>query len=110
MSNSATPARSSLPISSKSLSPKSLPPKLLPVVRRVIEQLNQLFVGHFGFVGESLVEDVFRQWLLAGKTGPSGLRHYVYALGMQLDNPAERKDFTERAERLLLHLQSGYVS
>lgn len=85
-------------------------PNLLPVVRRVIEQLNQLFVEHFGVGGKQLTEDVFLQWLHAGKTGPSGLRHYVYALGVQLDDPSLRKKFTERAERLLLHLQSGYVS
>ena len=85
-------------------------PNLLPVVRRVIEQLNQLFVDQFGLLGRGLVDEVFKQWLQAGKTGPSGLRHYVYALGMQLEDPSLRADFTERAERLLLHLQSGYVS
>lgn len=85
-------------------------PKLLPVVRRVIEQLNLLFIDHFGSLGAGLVEDVFKQWLQAGKTGPSGLRHYVNALGMQLEDAAVRDDFTERADRLLLHLQSGYVS
>lgn len=85
-------------------------PNLLPVVRRVIEQLDALFVDHFGRTGKGLVAEVFKQWLQAGKTGPSGLRHYVYALGVQLEDPAVRKDFTERAERLLLHLQSGYVS
>lgn len=85
-------------------------PNLLPVVRRVIEQLNQLFIDDFGVLGKSLTDDVFRNWLQAGKTGPSGLRHYVYALSVQLDDPALRKDFIERAERLLLHLQSGYVS
>jgi|SRR6187431_3630781 hypothetical protein len=85
-------------------------PNLLPVVRRVIEQLNQLFLEDFGLLGKSLTDDIFRHWLQAGKTGPSGLRHYVYALSVQLDDPALRKDFIERAERLLLHLQSGYVS
>jgi hypothetical protein len=29
---------------------------------------------------------------------------------VQLEDPVVRKKFTERAERLLLHLQSGYVS
>ena len=85
-------------------------PNLLPVVRRVVEQLNQLFIEHFGLLGKGLVEEVFKHWLHAGKTGPSGLRHYVYALGVQLEDPTVRKDFIERAERLLLHLQSGYVS
>ncbi len=85
-------------------------PNLLPVVRRVIEQLNQLFMDHFGLLGRSLTDDVFKHWLQAGKTGPSGLRHYAYALSVQLEDPAVRKDFIERAERLLLHLQSGYVS
>jgi hypothetical protein len=69
-----------------------------------------LFIDDFGVLGKSLTDDVFRNWLQAGKTGPSGLRHYVYALSVQLDDPALRKDFIERAERLLLHLQSGYVS
>lgn len=85
-------------------------PKLLPVVRRVIEQLDQLFVEYFGKLGKTLAQDVFKQWLIAGKTGPSGLRHYVFALSTQLDDPDVRGEFTERAERLLLHLQSGYVS
>ena len=85
-------------------------PNLLPVVRRVIEQLNILFLDHFGLLGKSITEDIFKHWLHAGKTGPSGLRHYAYALSVQLDDPAERKDFIERAERLLLHLQSGYIS
>lgn len=85
-------------------------PKLLPVVRRVIEQLDQLFIGYFGKQGKSLALEVFKQWLVAGKTGPSGLRRYVYSLGSQLDDPEVRTEFTERAERMLLHLQSGYVS
>jgi hypothetical protein len=85
-------------------------PKLLPVVRRVIEQLDQLFVGYFGKQGKSLAHEVFKQWIRAGKTGPSGLRRYVYSLGTQLDDPSVRTEFTERAERMLLHLQSGYVS
>jgi hypothetical protein len=97
MSNQATLARHSQP-------------NLLPVVRRVIEQLNQLFLEHFGILGKSLTNDIFKHWLQAGKTGPSGLRHYVYALSVQLEDPDTRKDFIERAERLLLHLQSGYVS
>ena len=85
-------------------------PNLLPVVRRVIEQLNELFLDHFGLLGKSLTQEVFTHWSHSGKTGPSGLRHYAYALSVQLENPEVRKDFIERAERMLLHLQSGYVS
>ncbi len=85
-------------------------PKLLPVVTRVIEQVDKLFVEYFGRSGERLAEEVFKQWLIAGKTGPSGLRHYVYALGHQLQEPHLRNNFIERAESMLLHLQSGYVS
>ncbi|WP_323813934.1 hypothetical protein [Cellvibrio sp. NN19] len=97
-------------MSNVAASPRHAEPKLLPVVRRVIEQLNLLFIDHFGVLGKGLVDDVFKQWLLAGKTGPSGLRRYVSALGMQLQDARVRDDFTERADRLLLHLQSGYVS
>lgn len=90
--------------------PRPAQPNLLPVVRRVIEKLDQLFIEFYGRLGKSLADEVFRHWLQSGKTGPSGLRHYVFALGVQFDDPAVRKDFTERADRLLLHLQSGYVS
>lgn len=90
--------------------PRAVQPNLLPVVKRVIDQLDQLFIGFYGRLGKSLANEVFKHWLQSGKTGPSGLRHYVFSLGVQLEDPAVRKDFTERAERLLLHLQSGYVS
>jgi hypothetical protein len=85
-------------------------PKLLPVVTRVIEQVNHLFVEYFGGLGERLAEEVFKQWLIAGKTGPSGLRHYVNALGRQLEHAQLREGFMRRADSMLLHLQSGYVS
>lgn len=97
-------------MSNSATQPRLAQPNLLPVVRRVIEQLDQLFVNFYGRLGTNLAKEVYLQWLRSGKTGPSGLRHYVYALGMQLDDPSVRKNFTERAERLLLHLQSGYVS
>ncbi len=82
--------------------------KILPVVTRVIEQLNALFVELSGNSG--LTEVLFQQWLAHGKTGPSGLRHYVRALVAQLETPALREEFSERAERILLHLQSGYAN
>jgi len=82
---------------------------LLPVVQRMIQQLDALFVEFVGPVGMELAEDIFKQWLKMGKTGPSGLRQYAYALGVQLDNPAERQQFTDYADQLLLQLQSGYV-
>jgi len=85
-------------------------PKLLPVVTRVIEQVDKLFVEYFGRSGERLAEEVFKQWLIAGKTGPSGLRHYVIALSHQLHDPHQCNNFVKRAESTLLHLQSGYVS
>jgi hypothetical protein len=85
-------------------------PKLLPVVTRVIEQVDLLFIEYFGRSGERMAEEVFKHWLRAGKTSPSGLRHYVYALARQLQERHLRDNFIERAERMLLHLQSGYVS
>ncbi len=82
---------------------------LLPVVQRMINQLDSLFVEFVGPVGMELAEDVYTLWLKTGKTGPSSLRQYAYALSVQLDNPAERQQFTEHADHLLLQLQSGYV-
>jgi hypothetical protein len=83
--------------------------KILPVVTRVIEQLDKVFIELSGPGGRSRAQAVFQQWLTAGKTSPSGLRHYINALGSQLDE-GRRAEFSARAERILLHLQSGYVS
>lgn len=97
-------------MSKPAIRPHPVQPNLLPVVKRVIEQLDQLFIKFYGRLGKSLSDEIFKHWLQSGKTGPSGLRHYVFALGVQLEDPAVRKDFIGQAERLLLHLQSGYVS
>ncbi len=85
------------------------PHKILPVVTRVVEQLDKVFIELSGTGGQSRLEMVFQQWLSAGKISPSGLRHYVNALAAQLDERL-RSEFSARAERILLHLQSGYVS
>ncbi len=85
------------------------PKVLLPVVERMIHQLDTVFVDFAGPVGQGLAEDTYRQWLLAGKTGPSGLRQYATSLGMQLD-PDQRREFGERAEEMLDHLRSGYIN
>lgn len=87
-----------------------VPHKLLPVVRRLIEQLDALFLECTGNAGKSALSDTYQRWLGGGRTGPSGLRHYVLALGNQLGDPILRASFTEQAERMLLNLQSGYVS
>lgn len=92
----------------------SIPPvsshKILPVVTRVIEQLDKLFIELSGDIGRARVESVFQQWLRSGKTSPSGLRHYISALSLQLPDQKVREQFAARADRILLHLQSGYVS
>lgn len=85
-------------------------PKLLPVVKRVIEQLDILFIESAGSAGKGKLAEIYKRWLNGGKTGPSGLRHYVSALSLQLLDPAEREVFSAEAERVLLNLQSGYVS
>ncbi len=82
---------------------------LLPVVERMIHQLDSVFVDCAGPVGQGLAEDTYRQWLLAGKTGPSGLRQYVSSLGSQLE-PERRREFSLRAEQMLDHLGSGFVN
>lgn len=82
---------------------------LLPVVARMVQQLNSLYVSYAGAVGIELADDVYRQWIRAGKTGASGLRQYAYSLGVQLDAPQEQSQFRRQAEELLLTLQSGYI-
>lgn len=89
---------------------KATPHKILPVVTRVIEQLDKLFIELSGSSGQSRRERVFQQWLSSGKASPSGLRHYITALGDQFEDRKMREEFSVRAQRILLHLQSGYVS
>lgn len=83
---------------------------LLPVVERMIQQLDSVFVNFAGPVGPAVAEDIYSRWLLAGKTGPSGLRQYAYSLGMQLDDEQIQRSFQKQADELLTHLHSGYVN
>ena len=85
-------------------------PKLLPVVRRVIQQLDALFIDCAGTTEAPRLADTYRYWLAGGRTGPSGLRHYMQALGAQLSTPEPRATFMQQAERVLIHLQSGYAN
>lgn len=82
---------------------------LLPVVTRLIQQLDAAFVDLVGPVGQELATDTFHLWLLAGKTGPSGLRVYAHSLGAQLDAD-QHALFSERAEALLGQLHAGLIT
>jgi len=77
---------------------------LLPLVRRMVAQLDQLFVEFAGPVAPELVGDVFAHWLISGKTGPSGLSRYVEGLAQLLDNPADQARFTARARDIVARL------
>lgn len=83
---------------------------LLPIVSRMVQQLNTLYLSHAGVMGLDFADDVYRQWLRTGKTGPSGLRQYAYSLGGQLDDPRVQHQFHRQADELLMSLQSGYIS
>jgi hypothetical protein len=77
---------------------------LLPLVRRMVAQLDQLFVEFAGPVAPELVGDVFAYWLSSGKTGPSGLSRYIEGLARLLDNPADQVRFTTRARDIVARL------
>lgn len=77
---------------------------LLPVVRRMVAQLDQLFVEFAGPVAPELVGEVFAYWLISGKTGPSGLSRYIEGLAQILDNPADQVRFTARARDIVARL------
>ncbi len=87
-------------------------PTLLPVVRRVILQLDQLYL-EFSHLGDAVdrgrLAELYGQWLSAGRTGPSGLRFYAQALGAALPEGDSRVAFSVQAEGVLVHLQSGYA-
>lgn len=84
--------------------------KLLPLVAQMIAQMDALLVEFVGPIGFELAAVALQQWLAEGKTGPSALRRYAQALGEQLDNLNDRKEFMAKSERLLLQLQSGLSS
>lgn len=84
--------------------------KIMPLVAQMIAQLDALFVEFVGPIGFELAGVALRKWLDEGKVGPSALRRYTQALGEQLDNPNDRKEFLVKAERLLLQLQLGLSS
>jgi hypothetical protein len=82
---------------------------LLPVVKRGVALLDELLLEYAGPIGRELSEDEFERWVVLGKTRPSDLRHYADQLGGQLDDPVQKKQFLEKANGLLLKLQTGFI-
>jgi len=77
--------------------------KALPLAaKQRVLQLNEMFIEFVGPIGQELSEDVFAQWIRAGKFGPAAIRHYAQALSEQLDIAADRQAFLQKAEKLLL--------
>ena len=77
--------------------------KTLPLVaKQVVLQLNEIFIEFVGPIGQELSEDIFAQWVLAGKFGPAAIRHYAKALSEQIDIASDRQAFLQKSEKLLL--------
>lgn len=77
---------------------------LLPVVQRMINEINQLFVEFVGPIAHELINDEFYKWSQGEKVGPSALRHYVIALSLHLDNPSERARFIQLSGKIFSSL------
>jgi hypothetical protein len=76
--------------------------QLSPVVKQLIVQVTELFIEYVGPIGDDVAQDVFSQWLAAGKFNPAAVRHYALGLGEHLDKAQERQVFLQKAEKLML--------
>lgn len=77
---------------------------LLPVVQRMMNEINQLFIELVGPIAHELISDEFYKWSQGEKVGPSALRHYVIALSLHIDNPTERARFVQLSGKVLSSL------
>ena len=90
--------------------PRPYTKTLLPVVKRGVTMLDQLLLEYTGPVGVELSQDAFLQWLNTGRTRPSDLRHYMDHLAGHIDDRLQKKLFLEKANSLLLRLQTGLLA
>ena len=75
--------------------------QILPVVRRMKNNIDALFLRYVGPIGETLADEEFDTWLENSSTGPSGLLNYIQLLSQHIPDQTKRREFSDEASGLI---------
>jgi hypothetical protein len=69
----------------------------MPLVLRMREQIDRVFVRYVGPIAVELSREEFDRWCLLGQTGPSALSRYITQLAGFISEDAPRRKFITEA-------------
>ena len=75
--------------------------RVLPVVIRIRENIDTLFLRYVGPVGDSICSDTYAEWVKSGSIGPSGLLRYIQMISVEIPNPKQSDEFKQQAAKLI---------
>ena len=71
----------------------------MPVLLRICEAIDRLFIAEVGSPGKKLIEEARRAWLATGnKNRPADAQQYVLLLARHILDGERREEFVEEAK------------
>jgi hypothetical protein len=74
---------------------------ILPIVIKICNNIDNLFLTYVGPVGNLLCEETFNQWKEAYKPGPLEIPYYISMLAEQVPDKEEKLRFSQEAMHLI---------
>ena len=75
--------------------------QILPIVIKLKDQIDNLFVNFMGPVGADICADHWEELLSSGRVRPTSLIKYKDLLALQIPNSSQQKAFNIEANALL---------
>lgn len=74
---------------------------MLPVVVDMCNRVNEVFVRYVGPIADDVAMGAYESWLEMGKTGPSGVGHYIVLLSRHIADEEQRRSFGDEARNAM---------
>ena len=74
---------------------------VLPIVVKMCERINRIFVRYVGPIAPEIAEDIYKQWVRRGNTGPSGVIRYIHLLSQNIFDESQRVTFFDEATQAM---------
>jgi hypothetical protein len=73
----------------------------LPIVIRICQNIDNLYLTYVGPVGGILCEEVFSEWKDTYKHGPLEIPYYIEMLAEQMPDDEKKIEFSKEAMHLI---------
>jgi hypothetical protein len=79
---------------------------VLPLVVRIRDQIDQVFVRYVGPIATELGHEEFEHWRTEGQVGPTALHRYISRLARYISDEPSRRKFVGDATKCI-HVPNG---